>query len=231
MVRRARANPLALAVLVLLYERPMHPYEMSSTLRERRKEDSIKLNYGSLYAVVESLQKRGFITTQEVIRDGRRPERTIYAITDTGATEMTDWLSDLVAHPIKEFTQFEAALSLLAILPPDDAIELLATRLRLQVMDKQAQDTLLAQARESNFPRLFLIEGEYKQALLNAEIEFIRELLDDFRTGKLAGMAMWRRLSELRDTGLTPDEINAALADEFSEEFRLLELLGKPPER
>ena len=77
-------NPLALAVLVLLYERPMHPYEMSTTLRERRKEDSIKLNYGSLYSVVASLQKPGLIEARETLREGNRPERTIYAISEPG---------------------------------------------------------------------------------------------------------------------------------------------------
>ncbi len=53
------ANALYLAVLTLLFEKPMHPYEMSTTLRQRSKEESIRLNYGSLYAVVESLRKKG----------------------------------------------------------------------------------------------------------------------------------------------------------------------------
>src|SRR5215216_5637587 len=107
------SNPLALAVLSLLIERPMHPYEMSSTMRERVKEESIKLNYGSLYSVVDSLLRHGLIEVQETVREGRRPERTVYAVTDLGRTEFVDWLSELVAVPVKEFTQFEAALSLL----------------------------------------------------------------------------------------------------------------------
>ena len=49
------ANPLALAVLALLFERPMHPYEMAATMKERHKEDSIKLRYGSLYTVIDML--------------------------------------------------------------------------------------------------------------------------------------------------------------------------------
>ncbi len=46
--RTSISNPLALAVLACLHERPMHPYEMASTMRERGKEQSIKLNYGGL---------------------------------------------------------------------------------------------------------------------------------------------------------------------------------------
>ena len=58
---RNRNNPLALAVLYCLLERPMHPYEVATTLRQRFKERSVKLNYGALYAVVESLRKRALI--------------------------------------------------------------------------------------------------------------------------------------------------------------------------
>src|SRR5947209_19661564 len=90
--RRRVSNPLGLAVLGCLSERPMHPYEISTTLRTRGKERSIKLNYGSLYAVVESLQKHGLIASRETTRAGRRPERTVYEITDAGVGELEDWL-------------------------------------------------------------------------------------------------------------------------------------------
>ena len=90
---RRRTNPLALAVLACLSERPMHPYEMAATMRTRGQDASIRLNYGSLYGVVETLLKRGLIEEQEVVREGRRPERTVYRITDDGRTEVDDWLA------------------------------------------------------------------------------------------------------------------------------------------
>ena len=94
---RKLSNPLALAVLVLLYERPMHPYEMASTLRARRKEASIKLRYGSLYTVIEQLQERRLIAARETVREGRRPEKTIYQITPDGEHELVDWMRELVS--------------------------------------------------------------------------------------------------------------------------------------
>src|SRR5258707_7653142 len=108
MTRRKVNNPLALAVLASLFERPMHPYEMASTMRERGKDQSIKLNYGSLYTVVEALQQHGLIVAQETERAGRRPERTIYRLTDAGRMELIDWVSELLSTPAKEFTRFEA---------------------------------------------------------------------------------------------------------------------------
>src|ERR1700737_1901060 len=98
---RTRANPLALAVLSCLHERPMHPYEVAQTLRSRAKHESIRLNYGSLYAVVDSLESRQLIRSTGTVREGRRPERTIYELTDEGARELVDWLSDLIATPVK----------------------------------------------------------------------------------------------------------------------------------
>jgi len=76
MSARHRSNPLALAVLICLSERPMHPYEAAATLRQRYKDESVRLNYGSLYSVFASLERRGLIVAADVSREGRLPERT-----------------------------------------------------------------------------------------------------------------------------------------------------------
>ena len=229
MSSRGRSNPLALAVLALLHERPMHPYEMSTTLRERRKEESIKLNYGSLYAVVESLHRRGMITMQETVREGRRPERTVYAITDTGTAEMMDWLSDLVALPVKEYPQFEAALSLLPVLPLGQAISLLESRLALLHTEHRRQAAALRQAHETGFPRMFVIESEYQQALLTAEIDYVRTLVTELKEDTFPGLAAWRRIHELRADGLPMDQILPKIAAEFPQDARWLGLSDESP--
>ena len=97
------SNPLALAVLALLFERPMHPYEMGVILKQRHKEESIKLRYGSLYTVIELLLRRAFIAARETGRDGRRPERTVYEITPAGRDELRTWMAELIAEPVKEY--------------------------------------------------------------------------------------------------------------------------------
>lgn len=211
-------NPLALAVLVLLYERPMHPYEMSTTLRERRKEDSIKLNYGSLYSVVASLQKSGLIEARETLRAGNRPERTIYAISEPGKARMTDWLSELISVPKKEFTNFEAALSLMGALEPQEVLRLLELRLSALEMQRTAGEAVKAAA-PPNFPRIFMIEYDFTFALLDAEIAFVRSLVRDLRTKELGGFRMWQRMSELRAGDLSFEEASAILHEEFPEEL------------
>src|SRR5689334_2649094 len=81
MRRRKLRNPLALAVLATLWQKPMHPYEIAQTLRRQGKDSSTKINYGSLYTVVQSLEKLGFVEITDVERQGNRPERTVYGIT------------------------------------------------------------------------------------------------------------------------------------------------------
>jgi DNA-binding PadR family transcriptional regulator len=214
---RRPTNPLALAVLTLLDERPMHPYEMSTTLRERRKGDSIRLNYGSLYSVVESLHRGGLIEAQETSREGRRPERTVYGITPAGRTELVDWLSDLVSTPKKEFTQFEAALSLLGALPPDAALRLLEMRLVTLQMHHRQQSAIRTAI--EGFPEIFVIEGDFELTLVEAEIGFVGRLIDRIRSGRLGGLDGWRRLHELRAQDLTPEEIDTRLEQEFPHYF------------
>jgi DNA-binding PadR family transcriptional regulator len=192
--RRPFSNPLALAVLVLLYERPMHPYEMASTLRERRKESSIRLNYGSLYTVIEQLLRGKFIAVREVLRQGKRPEKTVYELTPTGETELLDWMRELVSSPVKEYPQFEAALSLLPVLPPEEVTQLLEIRLGLLQKTLERLDEDDRVCREMKLPRLFSIESEFDKALTVAEYEFAKNLLADIRRDTGGLRTGWTKL-------------------------------------
>ena len=196
MSRRKVSNPLALAVLACLYEKPMHPYEIASTLRERHKDDSIKLNYGSLYSVVESLKGHGLIVEQQTARQGNRPERTVYEVTDAGRLELIDWLSELLCRPVKEFTRFEAGLSLVAVLPPKDVTGLLEERCRRLQQEIEQYRALRKLTATQQIPRLFLIESEYRMTLREAELNWTRGLIADIATGTLEGMERWTAFHE-----------------------------------
>ncbi len=190
MALRNRSNPLALAVLVCLYERPMHPYEMATTLRQRGKHESVRLNYGSLYSVVESLARRGLVAPKETVRAGRLPERTVYALTDAGRLEMADWLTELVSTPVKDYPSFEAALSFLPALPPHEVAALLEDRARRLELELAAWEATRGLVRKRRLPRLLWIEGDFHAALLRTEFEFVEQLAADIRSGTLEGFGM-----------------------------------------
>lgn len=223
MTRRRVSNPLALAVLSCLSERPMHPYEISTTLRSRGKEQSIKLNYGSLYAVVESLQKHGLITPKETTRQGRRPERTVYEITEAGVTEFEDWLAELLSTPVRDFTSLEAGLSLMPGLAPDEVARLLSTRALNLRGELRALDALRAEAEAMGVPELFLIESTYRRRMVQAELDFVTELAEGIRTSAFPGSKTWRKIHELRAQGLSFEEIGADPVRYLGEEGRVLQ--------
>jgi DNA-binding PadR family transcriptional regulator len=204
MTRTTRlSNPLALAVLVLLFERPMHPYEMAATMKERHKEASIKLRYGSLYTVIELLVRDGLIVAKETQREGKRPERTVYALSPLGEIEMRDWLSDLLGNPVKEYPQFEAALSLLPALTPERAVELLEAR--IVRLDREVERVRTDLARSAaQVPRLFLIEADFYTASLSAERAFVAALVEEITNGTLDGLKFWKEFHAARAAGEPP---------------------------
>jgi DNA-binding PadR family transcriptional regulator len=176
--RRRVGNLLALAVLSYLSRAPMHPYELGRTLRENGDARSIKFNHGSLYMVVQQLAKAGFVVAQETIRDGQRPERTVYALTDEGRAELHDWLRELVAEPQHEYPHFVAALSLIAALRPDEVVDLLGRRLDALAEQRAEIRGLVDDTLAAGVHPLFLVEEEYRLALLDAEASFVARFVE-----------------------------------------------------
>jgi len=189
--RRKVNNLLALAVLSTVIERPMHPYEIASLLRSRGKEHDMKIKWGSFYTVVQNLQKHGFLEATESERLGGRPERTIYRLTDAGRQELEDWIADLIAAPEREASSFEAALSVIGILKPDDVRRLLAGRLELLERQLAADREALAGYR-AQVSRLFLLESEFELAIRQAEADWVREFLRELTEGSMPELAQWR---------------------------------------
>lgn len=168
----------------------------------------MKIKWGSLYTVVQNLEKHGFIKAVSSDREGRRPERTVYTITDAGRAELRDWLRELVGTPEPELSRFEAALSVLGVLPPDEATNLLADRLRALEAGIAAQRTLLADS--GDVPRLFLVEAEYALAMREAEAAWVRSLWKELTEETLPGIVEWRAYHE---TGGPPPEWTKLLAE------------------
>src|SRR5581483_9996726 len=135
-------------------------------------------------------------------RQGNRPERTVYELTDAGRLELIDWLSELLCRPVKEYTRFEAGLSLLPVLPPNDVKDLLEERCRRLEVEIEQYNALRKIVTDSkSLPRLFLIESEYRIMLRGAELNWNRKLIADIASGELEGMEQWRKFHEQAGRG------------------------------
>ena len=201
--RRKVGNLLALALLSLLAQQPMYPYEMAQTLRARGKDKTIKINWGSLYTVVQNLEKYGFIKAAGTVREGRQPERTTYQITEQGIAELRDWLHELLSVPEDEYGGFVAALSEGGILPPAEVIELLTKRLAtLDDLNTEGEADLKLWTQR--LPRILLVEAEYQLAMRKAQAGWVRGLLGEIIAGTISGMEMWRQIHE---TGEMPEQM------------------------
>jgi DNA-binding PadR family transcriptional regulator len=192
--KRKVANLMALAVLATVVQRPMHRYQMASVMRARGKDRDMDIKWGSLYTVVQNLDRNGFLEPIGVTRQGARPERTVYQITDAGRDELIAWTRELIAEPQAEHTRFVAGLSVLAVLAPQDVIDLLRTRLERLT---RSVEQLTAQLEEAaHVPRLFLIEDEYRIAMTRAEATWTRSLLDELSAGTFPHLDPWRSWHE-----------------------------------
>jgi DNA-binding PadR family transcriptional regulator len=169
----------------------MHPYRMQQLIKERGKDEVINVRQrASLYQTIERLQRDGLIAVQGTARAERRPERTIYALTDAGRAATVAWLRGMLAAPAREYPEFPAALAHLALLTPDDACQHLAARAAALTAELTRVDGQLALA-ASAIPRLFLVEGEYARALLATELAWVEALIEDLRTGRLTWSDAW----------------------------------------
>lgn len=192
MARRRRvSNLLALAVLSTLMERPMHPYEMASVMRERGKDQDMTIKWGSLYTVVRNLDKHGLLAVVENERQGGRPARTVYRITDAGRAELADWIRELVAEPEPELPRFRAGLSVLGGVGPEEALALLRQRLST-LEERLAEDRKTLAELTTGLPRIFLLEVEYDLAIRDAEATWVRSLIEEMAAGTLPGLREWR---------------------------------------
>jgi DNA-binding PadR family transcriptional regulator len=180
----AHRNLWTLTVLSLLREGPMHPYEMQRLIRQRKKDDFLDLKRGSLYNNIERLQRAGLIESVETRREGKRPERTVYRLTEAGERELLAWLRELLLNPARDSTEFVAALSFLAHLPRHDVLEQLSGRAGLLEAKIRGLDASLREL-APRLGRLLVVEAEYRRAMRQAELAWVRSLIDDIRRGDL----------------------------------------------
>ncbi len=181
MVRERALTPLAIAALALLTERNMHPYEMFTTLVERREDLVVKLRAGSLYHAIKRLAEDGMVATVGTERDGNRPERTTYSITRAGRERLRDTVTEMLAMPVREYPTFPLAIAEANQLDRGAVADLLRARLGRVESEaermREGHTRALEKAAEHH-----LLDLDYLIAMRTAEADWLRRTvarLDD----------------------------------------------------
>lgn len=190
--KAAQRSSLGLIVLEMLDEEPMHVYRMQKLIRQRGKDRVVNVRArASLYQTIERLVRLGLAEVRETVQTERHPDRTVYAITAAGRKVAREWLREMLRTTGGEFPEFIAAMSVLTALTPEDARRQL--ELRAEKLAAELHDTEATLAGSPDLPRLFLLEEEYRRAMLDAELSWVRAVIEDMREGRLTWNEQWLR--------------------------------------
>jgi DNA-binding PadR family transcriptional regulator len=192
-----------LIVLWQLVEGPKHVYGIQKQLEQQGKDRVVNVRArASLYQALERLQRLGLVEIQETVRRAGYPDRVVYAITGPGREAARDWLREMLRTTSGEYPDFVAAISILFVLPPDDARAQLEQRAESVASELAGTEAQLEGT--PGLPRLFLLEEEYRQAVLAAELAWLRGVIADLTEGRLTWSEEWLR--EIAAAFLPPDD-------------------------
>ena len=185
-------SSLCLIVLWLLYEQPQHVYRMQKLIEAQGKDRVVNVRArASLYQTIERLRRLGLVEVVETVRTASHPERIVYGITDAGREAAREWLREMLSTTGGEFPDFIAAVSVLFGLEPEDARRQL--ELRVERLEAELTATEAEFAGVPDLPRLFLLEEEYRRTVLQAELAWLRGVIDDLRSERLTWSEEWLR--------------------------------------
>lgn len=205
-LRTRRRSPLAVQLLLLLAEEPMHAYRMQQLIKARHKDRIVNIaQRNSVYQTLDRLMRAELIEVADRERAPGRPERTVYRLTGSGHSTLDEWLREMLTKPSREFPEFPVALAALAYLPPERAAEYLEERageLRARLRQAEAD---AEQAEGMGLPRLFTLEDEYQQALTETELRWVNDLVHELRTGRLIWDRAWVEAVATRLSPPDPD--------------------------
>ena len=179
-------RPLGVVTLALLCERPMHPYEMYQLLIARNQDRTVKLRPGTLYHAVNWLEDSGYVMATGTDREGNRPERTTYDITDEGRAALRSSVVSMLAQPQEEFPEFAVAMGEAHTLPKDEVIAALRERVTVLEAEARRGDNFMDHANKRGLPRRFILGGEFALHRARADVAWLHSVIAGIESGELS---------------------------------------------
>lgn len=188
-----RRSPLAMAVLLLLGDEPLHPYGLRQRIQQWDKSRVVNVTQrNAIYQVIDRLERSGLLVVKETARSEKRPERTVYEATEEGVATAKQWLLDMLGTPAPEYPEFPAALAFLGALARKTTVEVLEARIvrleeKIAELDEDYQEGLAKIPKGMELDRIYIVEMEYLRAMCQAELNWVKGLTEEMRAGRLGG--------------------------------------------
>ncbi|MGB3440124.1 MAG: PadR family transcriptional regulator [Actinophytocola sp.] len=191
-----RRSTLALAVMSMLMEaeqlqqEALHPYRMQRLIKDRGKDEVVNVGQrASLYRTIERLHRAELIRIVESNRANKRPERTLYELTDEGRRVWREWMLDALETPVRQYAEFPAAIAFIPLLEPDEVLEQLERREKKLLSELERFRALVAET--TKIGRLFALETECLLATTAAELKWVGSIISDLRSGSVTWTREW----------------------------------------
>jgi len=179
-------RPLGVVSLALLTERPMHPYEMYQLLVARSQDKTVKLRPGTLYHAINWLESAGFVVATGTEREGNRPERTTYAISDAGREALRRSVVAMLTEPAEEFPEFTVAMGEAHNLPREVVLGALRERVAFVEAECHRGGVHLDRANARGLPRRFILGGEFALNRARADVAWLNSVIAQIESGELS---------------------------------------------
>jgi len=212
---RRELSSIALIVLGLLDQGPLHPYEILRIMRKHRDDLRVPTSVGSIYHAVERLEREGYVTALSTAREGARPERTTYEITDDGRAEHRRRTRELLRTVTPEYPAFDVGLGQADALEAAEVVALLRERLDTVREEHAAYDAALGSTIEGGVPRRYLLDALYELDQRATQIAWIERTVAEIESGELDWTTKPPRSADDRTTSHPHDDAASSPAKDL----------------
>jgi DNA-binding PadR family transcriptional regulator len=170
---------------------PVHGYDLRRELLSWGAEEWANVTPGSVYNALKTLVREGMLEVVGTDRQGARPERTTYRITEDGEEDLWQllrenlWQSGLPNHPLL------AGLAFLPLFPRDELAEAMrhrADKLRAQATQRRSEARMIATSNDASpgdIPPHVAESFRLTAALLEGEAAWASDLAERLERGDL----------------------------------------------
>ena len=173
-------SKISTLILGVLYEKERNPYEITKMLKELKLRKWFNVADSTVYATINNLRKQKLIVGTST-KEGRFPEKTVYAITAEGEFELNNTISAYLEKNDPDGSKFDIAILLLHHLSRDEVLQKLKIKLEnLESSTYEIKNQILNLERDRTVAFTGLLMLKHRLYMAETEIRTIKEIIREF---------------------------------------------------